>query len=88
MERAKHEFIMCPDTDMDLEQLIVKAKYAVKATSVEQVYDSLLERLNHGCRLIEWTGEKQGNTMKFIRELGPPKTVVKQKLSRHRKRRL
>jgi len=65
----------------DLGQLIVKAKYAVKATSAEHVYDSLLERLNHGYRLIEWMGEKQGNTMRFIRELGPPTTVSSRKLS-------
>ena len=57
----------------DLRQLIVKAKYVVKATNVKQVFDMILSALNHGMTHLSWTGELQGKTLEFTRVLGTPR---------------
>jgi len=64
-----------------LEELIVRAKYAVKATNVEQVYSRLYAALNPEPRIeTYWYGDRQGNTIIFERELGEPRTKPSKEL--------
>lgn len=57
----------------DLEQLVIRAKYAIKATSVKQIFEKIQDNLNFGWPGSLWTGDLRGNTISFTRVLGTPR---------------
>jgi len=57
----------------DLGQLVISAKYAIKATSIEQIYEKMQDNLNFGRPGSLWIGSLRGNTITFTRVLGTPR---------------